>query len=465
MADYQVLVIGSGPGGYVAAIRAAQLGFKTAIVEKDKTLGGTCLNVGCIPSKALLASSEHFHFAQERFSAHGIVAKDLSLDLAALLKRKDGIVTKLTGGVEFLMKKNKIERLSGFARFADAKTVEVEGADGAKKSVTADHFILATGSVPVELPFLKFDGKNVVSSTEAIAFDKVPKSLLVVGGGAIGLELGSVWKRLGAEVTVVEFLPRIALGFDGQIAETLRKSLAKQGLKILTDTKVEAGEVGKDGVTLTVSSGGKQEKLSAEKVLVAVGRRPFYDGLGLDKAGVALTERKRVQINAHYQTSVPHIYAIGDIVDGPMLAHKASDEGIAAAERIAGLPGQVNYGAIPGVIYTSPEAASVGHTEEQLKEKGVAYKTGQAIFGPNGRALANDQTEGFVKILADAKTDRVLGVHILCSAASELIAAAVSVIEFGGAAEDIARTCHAHPTLSEVVREAAHAVSGHAIHA
>jgi dihydrolipoamide dehydrogenase len=380
-----------------------------------------------------------------------------------MMKRKDGIVGKLTGGVEFLMKKNKIERLTGFARFLDAKTVEIESSGG-KKTVTADNFILATGSAPVELPFLKFDGKTVVSSDQAIAFPQVPKSLLVVGGGAIGLELGSVWKRLGAEVTVVEFLPRIALGFDVQLAEALRKSLTKQGLKILTDTKVEAGEVTKDGITLTVSSGGKTEKLSAEKVLVAVGRRPYYDGLGLEKAGVALTERKRVQIDAHYRTSVPHIFAIGDIVDGPMLAHKASDEGIAAAERLAGLPGQVNYGAIPGVVYTNPEAASVGFTEEQLKEKGIAYKSGQALFASNGRAMANDMTEGFVKILADAATDRVLGVHILCSAASELIAAAVSVIEFGGAAEDIARTCHAHPTMSEVVREAAHAVSGHAIH-
>ena len=464
MSQYQLLVIGSGPGGYVAAIRAAQLGFKTAIVEKGRTLGGTCLNVGCIPSKALLASSEHLHFAKERFATHGIVAKEIGVDLGAMMKRKDGIVTKLTGGVAFLMKKNKIDVIVGTASLVNGTTVEVD-ADGKKTQVTADHIVLATGSAPIELPFLKFDGKAVISSDHAIALPEVPKSLLVIGGGAIGLELGSVWKRLGAEVTVVEFLPKIANGFDGQIQETLRKSLIKQGITILTETKVESGKVTKDGVVLTVSSGGKTQELSAEKVLVAVGRRPYLDGLGLDKAGVAVTERGRVKIDAHWKTSVPTVSAIGDIVDGPMLAHKASDEGIAAVERIAGKPGQVNFNAIPGVIYTAPEGAGVGYTEEQLKEKGIAYKTGQALFAPNGRALANDQTEGFVKILADAKTDRVLGVHIVSGAASELIAAATSVIEFGGAAEDIARTCHAHPTMSEVVREAAHAVSGHPIHA
>ncbi|SDU03887.1 dihydrolipoamide dehydrogenase [Verrucomicrobium sp. GAS474] len=463
MPQYQVLVIGAGPGGYVAAIRAAQLGFKTAIVEKGKTLGGTCLNVGCIPSKALLASTEHYHFAQERFAAHGIVAEKLSVDLGAMMKRKDQIVTKLTGGVDFLMKKNKIEKLTGKATFLDANTVEIDNA-GTKTTVTAEKFVLATGSVPVELPFLKFDGKTVLSSDHAIALTEVPKSLLVIGGGAIGLELGSVWRRLGAEVTVVEFLPRIATGFDGQVAETLRKSLIKQGITIHTGTKVESGEVTKGGIALTVSAEGKTTKLEAEKVLVAVGRRPYVEGLGLEKAGVALTDRGRVKIDAHWKTSVPHISAIGDIVDGPMLAHKASDEGIAAVERMAGKPGQVNFDAIPGVIYTNPEGASVGLTEEQLKEKGVAYKSGSAPFGPNGRALANDATEGFVKILADAKTDRVLGVHIVSSAASELIAQAVSVIEFGGSAEDIARTCHAHPTMSEVVREAAHAVGGHPIH-
>ena len=464
MSDHQLLVIGSGPAGYVAAIRAAQLGFKTAIVEKGKTLGGTCLNVGCIPSKALLASTEHFHFAQERFAAHGIVAKDLTVDLPVLLKRKDQIVTKLTGGVEFLMKKNKIERLTGAARFVDGKTVEIEH-EGKKTQVTADHIVLATGSAPIELPFLKFDGKTVLSSTEALALPQVPKSLLVIGGGAIGLELGSVWRRLGAEVTVIEFLPRIAALSDAQASQALHKALVKQGIAIRVETKVESGEVTKDGVTLTVTGkDGKSEKLSAEKVLVAVGRRPYLDGLDLDKAGIALTDRKRVKIDAHYRTTAPTVWAIGDIVDGPMLAHKASDEGIAAVERIAGKPGQVNYDAIPNVIYTSPEVASVGLTEEQLKEKGIAYKSGQSTFGPNGRALANDQAEGFVKILADAKTDRVLGVHIVSSVASELIAEAVSVIEFGGAAEDIARTCHAHPTMSEVIREAAHAVAGHPIH-
>ncbi|HEY8966949.1 MAG TPA: dihydrolipoyl dehydrogenase [Candidatus Methylacidiphilales bacterium] len=464
MSQYQVLVIGAGPGGYVAAIRAAQLGFKTAIVEKRKALGGTCLNVGCIPSKALLASSEHYHFAKERFATHGIVVDKLGLDLGAMMKRKEQIVTKLTGGIDFLMKKNKIEKLTGTASFVDPHTVEITGEDGKKTSVTAEKIVLATGSVPVELPFLKFDGKTILSSDHAIALAEVPKSLLVIGGGAIGLELGSVWKRLGAEVTVVEFLPRIATGFDGAAAEALKKSLVKQGINILVDTKVESGEVTKGGIALTVSSGGKTSKLEAEKVLVAVGRRPYVEGLGLDKAGVAMTERGRVKIDEHYVTSVPHIVAIGDIVDGPMLAHKASDEGVAAVERLAGKPGSVNYGAIPGVIYTAPEVASVGLTEEQLKEKGVEYKVGNSLFGPNGRALANDMTEGFVKILTDAKTDRVLGVHIVSGAASELIAEATSVIEFGGASEDIARTTHAHPTMAEVIREAAHAATGHPLH-
>ncbi len=457
--DYQLVVIGSGPGGYIAAIRAAQLGLKTAIVEKDKTLGGTCLNVGCIPSKALLASTEHLHFAKERFAAHGIITGDIKLDLGAMMKRKLDVVGKLTGGVAYLMKKNKIEVVKGLGKLVDGNTVEVTAEGGAKKTLKTQNILLATGSVPAELPFLKFDGKRVISSDQGIALDKVPKKLLIIGAGAIGLELGSVWARLGAEVTVIEFLPRIAaIGFDLETSKILQRNLEKLGMKFELSTKIESAKVSDKGVELQGVQGDKKVSYSGDLVLVSVGRKPYTAGLDLDKIGVKLTDRGRIAVQDHWQTSVPSIYSIGDVIDGPMLAHKAHEEGVAVAERIAGKPGHVNYNIIPGIIYTAPEAASVGLTEEEAKEKKLDVKVGKFNFTANGRAIANDTTDGFAKIIADAKTDKVLGAHIVASCASELIAEAVVLMEFGGSSEDLARTIHAHPTMSEAVKEAALAV-------
>ena len=459
--DYQLVVIGSGPGGYVAAIRAAQLGLKTAIVEKDKTLGGTCLNVGCIPSKALLASSEHLHFAKERFAAHGIITGEIKVDLGTMMKRKSEVVVKLTGGVTYLMKKNKIEVVKGLGKAIDGNTVEVTGDDGAKKTLKTQNILLATGSVPVELPFLKFDGKRVISSDQGIALETVPKKLLIIGAGAIGLELGSVWARLGAQVTVIEFLSRIAaVGFDAETSKILQRNLEKLGMKFELSTKIESAKVSDSGVELQGVQGDKKVSYAGDLVLVSVGRKPFTGGLELDKVGVKLTERGRIAVNEHWQTSVPSIYSIGDVIDGPMLAHKAHEEGVAVSERIAGKPGHVNYGIIPGIIYTAPEAASVGITEDEAKEKGIAVKVGKFNFTANGRAIANDTTEGFAKIIADAKTDKVLGAHIVASCASELIAETVLLMEYSGSSEDLARTIHAHPTMSEVVKEAALAVDG-----
>jgi len=459
--DYQLVVIGSGPGGYVAAIRASQLGLKTAIVEKDKTLGGTCLNVGCIPSKALLASTEHLHFARERFAAHGIIAGDIKVDLGAMMKRKLDVVGKLTSGVSFLMKKNKIEVVRGFGKLADAHTVEVTDESGAKKTLKAQNILLATGSVPVELPFLKHDGKRVINSDQGIALDKVPKSMLVIGAGAIGLELGSVWRRLGAEVTIIEFLPRIAaIGFDPETSKILQRNLEKLGIKFELGTRIESAKVTDKGVELTGTNASGAVSYKADVVLVAVGRKPFTTGLDLEKAGVKLTERGRIAVNDRLQTSVPSIWSIGDVIDGPMLAHKAHEEAVAVAERMAGKPGEVNYKIIPGVIYTAPEAASVGITEEEAKEQKLDVRIGKFPFSANGRAIANDTTEGFAKIIADAKTDRVLGAHIVASNASELIAETVVLMEFGGSSEDLARTIHAHPTMSEALKEAALAVDG-----
>jgi dihydrolipoamide dehydrogenase len=457
--DYQLVVIGSGPGGYVAAIRASQLGLKTAIVEKDKTLGGTCLNVGCIPSKALLASTEHLHFAKERFATHGIITGDIKVDLGAMMKRKGEVVGKLTGGVAFLMKKNKIDVVKGLGQLVDANTVEVTDEGGAKKTLKAQNILLATGSVPIELPFLKYDGKRVINSDQGIALEKVPKKMLVIGAGAIGLELGSVWARLGAEVTVIEFLPRIAaIGFDPETSKILQRNLEKLGIKFELSTKIESAKVTDKGVELQGIQGDKKVSYSGDLVLVSVGRKPFTTGLDLDKAGVKLTDRGRIAINGHWQTNISNIYSIGDVVDGPMLAHKAHEEAVAVSEHIAGKPGHVNYNIIPGIIYTSPEAASVGLTEEEAKEKKIAVKIGKFPFTANGRAIANDTTEGFAKIIADAKTDRVLGVHIVAGNASELIAEAVLLMEFSGSSEDLARTIHAHPTMSEAVKEAALAV-------
>jgi dihydrolipoamide dehydrogenase len=459
--DYQLVVIGSGPGGYVAAIRAAQLGLKTAIVEKDKTLGGTCLNVGCIPSKALLASTEHLHFAKERFPAHGIITGEIKVDLATLMKRKLEVVNKLTSGVAYLMKKNKIETVKGFGKLVDAHTVEVTAEDGTNKTLKTANILLATGSVPIELPFLKYDGKKVIHSDQGIALASVPKQLLIIGAGAIGLELGSVWARLGAKVTIIEFLPRIAaLGFDPETSKILQRSMEKLGIEFHLNTKIESAKVGDKGVELQGVKDGKPVTFSGDLVLVSVGRKPFTAGLDLDKAGVKLTERGRIAIDQHWQTNVPGVYSIGDVVDGPMLAHKAHEEGVAVAEHIAGKPGHVNYGVIPGIIYTAPEAASVGLTEEDAKAKNLAVKVGKFSFTANGRAIANDTTEGFAKIIADAKTDRVLGAHIVASNASELIAETVLLMEYEGSSEDLARTIHAHPTMSEAVMEAALAVDG-----
>jgi dihydrolipoamide dehydrogenase len=458
MASYDLVIIGGGPAGYVCANHAGHLGLKVAVIEQRKNLGGTCLNVGCIPSKALLNSSEHFYYAQHRFAAHGIQASGLSVDIGAMMARKDKVVADLAKGIDFLFKKNKVERFEGTGRILSPSRVEVASPTGTQQ-LDAKHIVLATGSVPIELPFLKFDGQTVVNSDQAIAFTEAPKSLLVIGAGAIGLELGSVWSRLGTKVTVVEFLPRVAAGFDAEISTALQRSLEKQGLTFHLNTKVQAAKIAKGKATVTAVKEGVEQTFEAEKVLVAVGRRPFTEGLGLEAVGVKLTERGRIAVDAGWKTSVDSIYAIGDVTDGPMLAHKAEAEGRALAERLAGKTAPFNLAAIPNVIYTAPEAASVGLTEEQLKEQGRAYRAGKWTFMANGRAKAVDQTEGFVKILADAQTDRLLGAHILSSNASELIAECVLALEFSASAEDVARTIHAHPTMAEVIREAAEQAS------
>ena len=465
-ARHDLVVIGAGPGGYVAAIRAAQLGKTVACVEKRSTLGGTCLNIGCIPSKALLDSSELYHLAHERFSRHGIKVGGLEVDLPAMLARKDAVVKSLTTGVAGLFKKNKITPVYGTARVASPNSVVVRLNEGGEATLEADHILLASGSEPVNLPFLPFDGRTIVSSTEALGFERVPEHLIVIGAGYIGLELGSVWKRLGAKVTVVEFLPRIVPLADVEMGSLLHKSLTKQGLEFFLETKVTGGRVEGDRVTvLAEAKDGKTLTFEGDRVLVAVGRRPFSEGLGLAEVGVQVDPKTgKVPIDGHFRTNVPTISAIGDLVEGPMLAHKAEDEGIAFAETLAGKYGHVDYDTIPGVIYTWPELASVGITEEQAKQRKLDYRVGKFPFMANGRAKAMDETEGIVKILADAKTDRVLGVHICGPRASDMIAEAVTTMEFAGSAEDIARISHAHPSLSEVVREAALAVDRRAIH-
>ena len=459
--DFDVIVIGAGPGGYVCAIRAAQLGLKVACVEKRETLGGTCLNVGCIPSKALLHSSENYHAAKHGFAEHGVVAKEVGFDLGAMMKHKDKTVGANVKGVEFLFKKNKVAWLKGAATFKSANTVTV-----ADKDYSARHIVIATGSESMKLPGVTVDERRIVTSTGAIALDAVPKHLVVIGGGYIGLELGSVWRRLGAEVTVVEFLDRIVPTMDGEIAGAFQKVLGKLGLKFRLGTKVTKADASDDGVSLTLepAKGGEAETMQADVVLVAVGRRAHTEGLGLDAAGVETDERGRVKTNGHYATNVDGIYAIGDVIAGPMLAHKAEEEGVALAELLAGQAGHVNYGAIPGVVYTWPEVASVGKSEEDLKADGVDYKIGKFPFTANGRARAMGDTDGFVKLLADAKTDTLLGAHIIGPDAGTLVAELVLAIEFGASAEDVARTCHAHPSLNEAVKEAALAVEGHAIH-
>jgi dihydrolipoamide dehydrogenase len=459
-----LIVIGAGPGGYVAAIRAAQLGMKAACIEKRPTLGGTCLNVGCIPSKAMLDSSEIYAQVKEKIGRHGVKVGDVGLDLAAMLARKDKVVKSNTDGIVYLFKKNKIVSVQGAARLAGQGKVAVHASDK-ETMLEARWILLATGSEAVELPGLPFDGQSVVSSTEALMFDKVPEHLIVIGGGYIGLELGSVWKRVGAKVTVIEFLPHILPLTDGEIRDQLQRSLRKQGLEFHLDHKVTGAEK-KDGQVVVRATGKKGDvQFVGDKVLAAVGRRPYTAGLGLKEAGVAVEERSgRVQVNEDFQTSVPGIYAIGDLIHGPMLAHKAQEDGVACVERLAGKKTHVNYDTVPSVIYTWPEAASVGQTEEQVKESGREYKVGKFPFTANPRARCMDETEGLVKILADAKTDRVLGVHIFGPRASDMIAEAVAVMEFSGSAEDVARICHAHPTLSEAMKEAALGVDKRAIH-
>lgn len=464
---YDLIVIGAGPGGYVAAIRAAQLGMTVAVVEKRETMGGVCLNEGCIPSKALLDSSELFALARDRFAGHGIAIDPPRLDLARMMARKDEVVKKLTDGVAFLLKKNKIERVQGTARLTGerdgAHGVEVTTPEGTQQ-LRGKRVLLATGSEAVPIPFMPFDGETVVSAREALAFDRMPEHLLVVGAGYIGLELGSVWRRLGSQVTVVEMLPKMLPNTDGQVADTLMRSLKKQGIAFRMETKV-TGFAKRDGkAVVTVEAGGATEEIVCDRVLVAAGRRPLTAGLGLEELGVGL-EGGRVKVDDNYQTSVQGIYAIGDLIPGPMLAHKAMAEGEVFAERLAGQASVVDYAFIPGIVYTWPEAAGVGRTEEELKADGIEYRVGKSPFMANGRAKCMDETEGFVKILATPDSGRVLGIHVIGPRASDLIAEAVTVMTYGGSAADIAMTFHAHPTLAEAMKEAALDVEKRAIHA
>lgn len=463
---YDLIVIGTGPGGYVCAIRAAQLGLKTAVVEKRATFGGTCLNIGCIPSKALLHASELFEEAGHSFAQMGIGVGKPKLDLAAMMKFKDEGVDGNVKGVDFLLKKNKIDAFTGTARIAAPGKVEVKGADEKTQTLETKAIVIATGSDVAKLKGIEIDEKRIVSSTGALELGKVPERLLVVGAGVIGLELGSVWRRLGADVTFVEFLDRILPGMDADVCRQSQRIFEKQGLKFKLSSKVTL--IDSSGKTLKVriepATGGAGEMIEADVVLVATGRVPYTEGLGLKEAGVRLDERGRIAIDEHYASNVPGIWAIGDVIVGPMLAHKAEDEGVAVAEILSGQAGHVNYDAIPSVVYTFPEIASVGKSEEELKSAGIAYNAGKFPFTANGRAKVNHTTDGFVKILADAKTDRVLGVHILGADAGNMIAEAAVAMEFGASAEDIARTCHAHPTLSEAVKESALAVGKRAIH-
>ena len=464
MDAYDVVVIGAGPGGYVCAFRAAQLGLRVALVERRATLGGTCLNVGCIPSKALLYSSEQLVFARDHAAEHGITTGAVAADVGALMRRKDAVVSKLVGGVAALAKARKVAVLTGEASFESPTLLSV-GGPGGTVSVSARNFVIATGSAPVELPFMKFDGKTVVSSDQALSFEAVPSSLAVVGGGAIGLELGSVWARLGSSVTVVEFLPKIVAGYDDDVVRAFSRLLQRQGMKIETGAKVAGLRTEGGRAVLTAEREGKKIEFQAEKVLVAVGRRPYTDGLGLEKAGVALDGKMRVAVDSRLRTGAPGIWAIGDVVAGPMLAHKAEEDGVAVAEWIAGKAGHVDWDLVPSVVYTDPEVAAVGLGEDAARAASVPVCVGRFNFAANGRAIANASTEGFAKIVADARTDRILGAQILGRGASELIAEVVAHMAYGGSAEDLARTIHAHPTAGEALKEAALAVSKSAIHA
>ena len=464
MADFDLIVIGAGPGGYVAAIRGAQLGMKVACVEKEKTLGGTCLNIGCIPSKALLNSSEKFIEISNHADEHGISIGKVDLDLSKLMQRKNKIVKQLTSGIGFLFKKNKITHLQGSASFVDKKTIKVSSSEG-DKNYSATNFIIATGSSSIAIDTIPVDEKQIVTSTGALALEEVPQSLLVIGGGYIGLEMGSVWSRLGSKVTVVEALDRIVPTMDEEIAKEFMKSLKKQGLEFKLSHKVTSTKVSKSGVEVSMETSEKKQIIEKyDVVLMSVGRKPNTDGLNLEEIGLKLNERKAIEINSQFKTNIDSIYAIGDVVPGPMLAHKAEEEGVACVEFIKGQKPHINYDIIPAIVYTNPEVASVGKTESQLKEAKIDYKIGKFPFMANGRALTTSSTEGFVKILADSKSDEILGAHIIGHDAGQLIAEIVTTMEFGGSSEDIARICHAHPTTSEAVKEAAMNIDGRAIH-
>ena len=456
MSQFDVTVIGSGPGGYVAAIRCAQLGFKTAIIEKYPTMGGTCLNVGCIPSKALLDSSEHFENAKHNFANHGIIIDEPKADLARMVERKNEVVDQTTKGIQFLMDKNKITVFQGVGSFEDATHVKITKEDGSSEVIETKYAIIATGSKPSNLPFINLDKERIITSTEALKLKEIPKKLIVIGGGVIGLELGSVYLRLGSEVTVVEFMDKIIPGMDGALSKELNKVLRKQGMKFELSTAVSAVERNGDSVKVTAKNKkGEEVTFEGDYVLVSVGRKTFTEGLGLEKAGVDLDERGRVKVNEHLQTNVSNIYAIGDVIQGAMLAHKASEEGVLVAEQLAGQKPHINYNLIPGVVYTWPEVAGVGKTEEQLKAEGVAIKVGNFPMRALGRSRASGDLDGFIKIIADEKTDEVLGVHMIGARAADMIAAAVTAMEFRASAEDIARMSHAHPTFAEAIKEAA----------
>lgn len=464
--SFDCIILGAGPGGYVAAIRAAQLGFNTAIIDKRARLGGTCLNIGCIPSKALLDSSELYHQAQHTFATHGIQAQGISLDVPAMVARKNKVVDELTRGIAGLMKKNKVTVFHGSGELLGGNRVKVTAEDGSTQELEASkNILLATGSVVAELPFAKVDGKHIISSTEALDLEEVPEHLVIIGGGYIGLELGSVWLRLGAKVTVVEMMPKLFPTMDGECGVALHKSLVRQGINFLLGTKLNGIDTsGAKPVVSVTTPDGKDDQITCDKVLMSIGRRPCTEGVGLEAAGVELDERGRVKVNDHYETTAPGISAIGDLIFGPMLAHKAEEEGVAWAELLAGKDGHVNYDVIPSVVYTWPEASSVGLTEEQAREKyGDAVKVGKFPFLANGRAKAMNEKEGFCKVVS-GENDRILGVHIFGPRASDMIAEAAAVMEFHGTAEDLFRTCHAHPTLSEALKEAAMAVHGRAIH-
>lgn len=456
MSQFDVTVIGSGPGGYVAAIRAAQLGFKTAIIEKYSTMGGTCLNVGCIPAKALLDSSEHYHNAVHNFASHGIIVDSPKADIARMVERKNEVVDQTTKGITFLMDKNKITTFNGVGSFKSATEVIVTKEDGSTEEITSKYIIIATGSKPSTLPFITIDKERIITSTEALNLKEIPKHLVVIGGGVIGLELGSVYKRLGSDVTVIEYMDKIIPGMDGALSKELQKVLKKQGIKFQLSTAVSGVERNGDSVKVTAKDKkGEEISVEGDYVLVSVGRKAYTEGLKLENAGVELDERGKVKVNEHLQTNVSNIYAIGDVIQGAMLAHKASEEGVLVAEQLAGQKPHINYNLIPGVVYTWPEVAGVGKTEEQLKEENVAYKVGSFPMRALGRSRASGDIDGFIKIIADEKTDEVLGVHMIGARAADLIAEAVTAMEFRASAEDIARMSHAHPSYAEAVKEAA----------